>query len=57
MEFISLSDFYHLDVFSAIPADRTTYSVQKSWLINVLKNHISKYNKPPTYPVVIWFSL
>lgn len=30
MEFISLNDFYHLDVFSAIPADCKTYSVQKS---------------------------
>lgn len=56
MDFISLSDLYHLDVFSAIPADRKTYSVQKSWLIKVLKNYSTKDNKPPTYPVVIWFS-
>lgn len=44
-EFISLSDFYHLDVFSAIHVDCETYSIQKSCLTQVLKNYSSNEKK------------
>ena len=45
-EFISLTDFYHIYMFSAF-AYRKTYSVQKSWLVQVLKNYSSEDKTNP----------